>query len=83
MALTRTEFHQRFRGRMLLALTEAFAARKCGRDETAAIIDEHALHMKQLRDDIYDALIGKDDVVIHAEKKPSTNGHHPRIPNGI
>jgi hypothetical protein len=60
--MTRKEFHAAFRGKMLLALTEAFAARTCSREATAAIIDEHALHQKQLRDEIFDALVGREDL---------------------
>lgn len=71
--VSRSQFHALFRGKMLLALTEAFAARTASRSETALIIDEHALHQKQLRDEIYDVLCGVEDRTAAREcKGPAT-----------
>lgn len=52
--MTRDEFFQKYRGRMLLYLTEAWAARKEAPSDLGFLLDKHTRGLRQLLDDIYD-----------------------------
>ena len=54
--MTREEFRTRFRGRLLLLITEAWV---CRREEPSAmglLLDRHHLDCRRLLDEIYDTL---------------------------
>lgn len=54
--MTREEFHALFQGKMLLALVEAWAIRHEDRNTLASAIERHAVEMRKLRNEMYDAL---------------------------
>ena len=54
--MTREEFQARFRGRMLVFLMEAWAARKENPSALGQLMDAHALQLKGLLGEMYDAL---------------------------
>ncbi len=55
--MTRDEFHRRFQGRMLVLLTEAWACRKSQPSELGMLMDNHARQLRELRNEMYDALV--------------------------
>lgn len=55
--MTFDEFDQLFRGRMLLALSDAFASRHEPPSALGLLIDKYALDQKRLRLEMYNALI--------------------------
>lgn len=54
---SREDYRQKFRGRFLLFLTEAWAVRKEAPSALGLTMDAHALALKQLMDEVYDYLI--------------------------
>ncbi len=57
MTMTKEEFKSKFRGRHLLFLTDAWACRKAGPAELGLLMDLHAIQLKQLLDEMFDALV--------------------------
>ncbi len=49
-------FQKRFRGPLLLLLTEAWACRNEGRKELGELIEQHSLRCKELLKEMFDAL---------------------------
>lgn len=54
--MSRNEFIQKYRGRMLLFLTEAWAARKAEPSSLGLLLDDHARQLKGLLEEMHDAL---------------------------
>jgi hypothetical protein len=54
--MTRDQFHEKYRGRMLLFLTEAWAARAAQPSSLGSLIDFHALQLKRLLGEMYEDL---------------------------
>ena len=54
--MTESEFIQKFRGRMLMFLMEAWAVRKVIPSDLGMVADQHALEVKRLLSEMYDAL---------------------------
>jgi hypothetical protein len=55
--VTREEFHARFRGRLLLYLTEAWAVRRSPPSELGSLMDAHVVQLKALLNEMYDVLV--------------------------
>ncbi len=54
--MSKDEFIARFRGRLLLFLTEAWAARKESPSSLGLLLDAHALECKRMLSEMHDAL---------------------------
>lgn len=54
--MTREEFTNKFRGRMLLLMTEAWAVRKESPSALGIVMDAHAVEIKRLLMEMYEAL---------------------------
>ncbi len=54
--MTRDEFCRKFRGELLLLLTEAWACRMADRGDLAALVEEHHVRVKAALGAMYDAL---------------------------
>ena len=54
--MTREEFMQKYRGRFLLFLTEAWAVRKEAPSSLGLVMDGHAQELRRLLAEIYDDL---------------------------
>lgn len=63
MALTREEFNQRFRGRMLLFLAEAWSSRKAAPSELGILMDSHAVSLRQLLGEMWEAMAPEVELV--------------------
>ncbi len=68
MTISREEFIARFRGRLLLFLTEAWAARKTAPSDLGRLLDEHHLECRKMLNEQYDALVPMP------ASKPAVNG---------
>ena len=64
--LSKDEFIKKFRGDMLLFLTDAWACRHSPPSELGMIMDEHSRRLKGLLEEMYAALV--------PEVKPAVNG---------
>lgn len=54
--MTRDEFIEKYRGRLLLLLTEAWSCRKAQASDLGLLIDTHAFHIKDTLNAIYSDL---------------------------
>lgn len=68
--MTKDEFARKFRGRMLLFLTEAWACRKDAPSALGMTLDQHTLSLRGLMDEMYDTLTKVESVQV----KPAVNG---------
>jgi hypothetical protein len=55
--VSKDEFTRRFRGELLLLLTEAWAVRNEGRASLAALLEQHHIRCREMLKDMYDALV--------------------------
>lgn len=78
--MTKEEFIQRFRGRMLLFVSEAWAIRRVVSSEAASVMDAHHLEMRRLLDEMYDAMVEKKQPIGYTSvgNGNGVNGHHRR-----
>lgn len=70
--MTKDEFTARFRGRLLLFLAEAWSCRKLDPSALGLLMDQHALELKRLMSEMYDALSPQETPT----PGPLTNGAH-------
>lgn len=57
MILTREEFILRFRGRLLVFMSEAWAVRRENPSALGLVLDKHSMDAKELLAEIYEALV--------------------------
>lgn len=74
--MTKDEFILRFRGRHLLFLTEAWSSRRETPSELGMLMDQHALELKRLLSEMYDALVPQE------APSPPAPTSKPPVPNG-
>ena len=60
--MTRDEFFTKFRGRMLVFLTEAWACRKESPSAMGLLMDQHRYELQRLMGEIYEALMKPNEV---------------------
>lgn len=72
--ITREEFQLRFRGRMLVFLTEAWAVRQLQPSQLGLVMDKHARELRGLLNEVYDALTPKLEEVFSDRNGGHTAG---------
>lgn len=55
--MTYEEFEAKFRGRLLVILTEAWAVRKMAPSDVGMFMDKHYIEIRQALRDIYNSLV--------------------------
>lgn len=70
--LNREEFAARFRGRMLVFLTEAWSSRKASPSELGFLMDAHAITLRQLLGDMWEAMAPEPPAPV---ARPAANGN--------
>lgn len=80
--MTREEFNLKFRGRMLVFLTEAWACRKHAPTELGRLMDEHAVALRQLLGEMWDALQPEMWDALQPESPPPQEQFAPAQVNG-
>lgn len=60
--MTREEFRAKFRGRMLIFLTDSWAVRREVPSAMGLVMDRHLLEVRNLLDEMFDSLTQDGDV---------------------
>jgi len=78
--MSKDEFCRAFRGRLLLHLTESYAARRSSPSELGLLIDKHHQDCQRMLCEIYDVLCPEVPAVPIAPPGPrlAANGHRPQ-----